>query len=137
RKPHRHFVSAQERSREEEIAHVGASDQEDKENDGRGDAERRRNPAGRVERCFPERKDFDATPAVCFRKIVLQPFRDRGKFRLSLLSRDAWFQKRVTFNPARAAVLHFIARVIERLLHRRRNPKVEVIAYERAVEFFW
>src|SRR5213080_5377859 len=31
RKSHRHFMSAQERSREQQIANVGASDEEDKE----------------------------------------------------------------------------------------------------------
>src|SRR5205823_9659226 len=109
-------------SREEEIAHVGASDEEDKENDGRGDAERRRNSARRVERRFPEREDLDAAAAICFGKIVLESFRDRGQFRLSLLPRDARLQKRVTFNPVGTAVLHFVAGVIERLLHRRWHP---------------
>src|SRR5438034_11614746 len=102
-------MPAQERSREKQITDVGASDEEDKENDGRCDAERRRNSAGRVERRFPERKNLDAVAAIRFRKIVLQPFRDRGKFRLTLLPRHARFQKSVTFNPARAAVLEFVA----------------------------
>src|SRR5438874_13670979 len=125
-------MSSQERSREQKIAHVRAGYEEDKENDSRGDAERRGNAARAVERRFPERENLDAMAAICFRKIVLESFRDRGKFRLSLLQRDARFEKRVTFNPARAAVLHFIARVIKRLLHRRRHPKVERIANECA-----
>ena len=74
--------------------------------------------------------------AIRFGIIVLQPFRDRGEFCLRLLPRDARFEKSVTFNPARAPVLEFIARVIERLLHRRRHPEVERVADEGTVEFF-
>src|SRR5881409_578765 len=68
--------------------------------------------------------------------IALQPFRDRGKFRLSLLPRDSGFEKSITFNPARGPIFEFVAGVIERLLHRRRYPEVERVADERAVESF-
>src|SRR5437764_4511673 len=129
-------MSSQERSREQKMAHVRAGDEEDKENDSRGDAERRGNAARAVEWRFPEGKNLDAMAAICFGKIVLQSFRDRGKFRLSLLPRDARFEKRVTFNPARAAVLEFVTGIIKRLLHRRRDPEVERVTNEGAVEFF-
>ena len=75
-------------------------------------------------------------PAVCLRKIILETLRDRVEFSLRLLTSDAWFQKRVTLNPARAAVFEFVAGGIKCLLHRRRHPEVEGVSDEGAVEFF-
>ena len=50
--------------------------------------------------------------------------------------RDAGFQKRVTFDPTRAAIFKFVTGRVERLLHRRRHPEIERIADEGAVKFF-
>src|SRR2546429_5786190 len=62
--------------------------------------------------------------------------RDRVQLGLCLLPSYAGFEKRVTFYPTRAAIFHFVSGRVERLLHRRRHPKVERIANECAVKFF-
>src|SRR5204862_7735804 len=67
---------------------------------------------------------------------VVHPGGDRGKFRVRLLLRDSGVETSVTFHPARAPTFELVARLIERLLHRRRHPEVERVADERAVESF-
>ncbi len=73
---HGHFMAAGERSDQEQIADVGAGDEEHKNDHGEHDAESGEQRAGVVERRLPKRPEFDVATAVGGGEIGFQTLRD-------------------------------------------------------------
>ena len=133
---HRHFVAAEQGSREQKVAHVRARDEQHQKHDRHRDRERRRHIASAIERRFPQREELDFVAAIRIWKIVFQPLRDRVQLGLRLLTRNARFEKCVAFDPTRPTVFQFVTGRVECLLHRRRHPKAERVTDKGAVKLF-
>src|SRR5262249_54341056 len=104
RETYRYLVSAQQRSREQEIAHVRARDEQDKKHDRHCDCERRRHVSRLIERCSPQRRKRQVMTAIRFRILFFQPLRNCVKLSVRLPTRYARFEKCVAFDPTRTAV---------------------------------
>ena len=130
----RHFLLARQRPQEQEVADVGAGDEQHGDDHAERDGERRQHRTGVVKGRLPQRIQLDAAAAVGLRIGVLESAGDPRQFCLCLLDRDAGLQAYEALDPSRAAILEFVDAAIELRLHRRGHPELERVADERAVE---
>ena len=130
----RHFLLTRQRPHEQQVADVGAGDEQHGDDHAERDGEGRQHRTGIVEGRLPQRIQLDAAAAVCLRIGALESAGDRRQFGLFLVDRDAGLQPYEAFDPARAAILELVHAGIKLRLHRRGHPELEPVADEGAVE---
>ena len=130
-------MASNKRPDQQQIADVGAGDEQDKCDHGNHNLESGQQFAGMVEWGLPQRPQPHAAPTVGGRIARLQSCRHGGDLLLCLWLTDAGFQAHIGFDPSRTAVLELVTSPIEGFLHRYWHPKLDRPAYEGPIESLW
>jgi len=133
---HAHFVAASEGADEEQIADVGAGDEQDADDDDQHGLQGGEQGGGVVERCLPQGPESHAASAIGGGVGGFQALRDRGELLLSLLLGDAGLEPRVGFYPARTAIFELVAAALEGVFHGNGYPEVHAPADKGTVKAF-
>ena len=136
RQANRHLLLPRERPDEQQIADIGAGDEQYRQHDDERDGQRRQQSARVVERGLPQREEPDAAAAIGLGEIRFEAAGDGRHFGLRLLDRHTRFEPDEAFDPARAAILELVDSGVELRLHRRRNPELKRVTDEGAVKPF-
>src|SRR5256885_816187 len=129
-------MASRKGTNEEQIANVGAGDQQNENDDGEHYFERGEESARVVEGRLPERPELNAAAAVGCGEIAFKALGNGGDFLLGLLESDAGLEAHVGFDPAGAAVFKFVFASLERFLHGHGHPELHGPAHKGSVKAF-
>src|SRR5262249_61513615 len=107
--------ASNKRSDQQQIADIGAGNEQHECNDRHHHLKRGKQFAGMVEWRLPQSPQLDAASAVGGGVIILQSCRERRNLLLSLSASDAGFHDNVRLNPTRAPVLKPVSSALEGL----------------------
>src|SRR5580704_7809836 len=129
-------MTAREGAHQEQIADVGAGDEQDEGDDGEHDFQSGQKGAGVVEGRLPQRPESNGPAAISGGILGLEAAGDCGEFLLSLGEGYAGLEACVGFDPARAAIFKLVAAGLEDVLHGSGHPEVHAPTDEGAVKAF-